>query len=108
MNMSVDIQELSKNIHEKWNDISYEMAMKSENGNFNLTDIANAYHKGVDVVLQYLGIDDNGEYIERNQKGFYFCGEEVSWEEIPLDVRKHDYPYYFDKNGNDCYPIVQE
>ena len=43
---------------------------------------------------------------ERNQKGFYYCGEEVSWNEIPLDVRKHDYPYYFDKNGNDRYPEI--
>lgn len=43
---------------------------------------------------------------ERNQKGFYFGGKRVSWNEIPLDVRKHDYPYYFDKNGNDCYPQI--
>lgn len=45
---------------------------------------------------------------ERNKIGFYFCGEEVSWEQIPLLVRKADYPYYFDKEGNDCFPINQE
>ena len=44
---------------------------------------------------------------ERNKIGFYFAGEEVSWDQIPLSVRKHDYPYYFDKDGNDCFPINQ-
>ena len=39
-------------------------------------------------------------------KDFYYAGKEVSWEEIPLYVRKHDYPYYFDEDGNDCYPEV--
>lgn len=43
---------------------------------------------------------------ERNKKGFWFCGEDVSWNEIPLGIRKHDYPYYFDKDGNDCFPEV--
>jgi len=43
---------------------------------------------------------------ERNKIGFYYCGEEVSWNDMPLNVRKHDYPYYFDKDGNDCYPKV--
>lgn len=43
---------------------------------------------------------------ERNKIGFYYCGEEVSWNDIPLSIRKHDYPYYFDKNGNDCFPEV--
>ena len=46
--------------------------------------------------------------IERNKIGFYFEGKEVSWNDLPLSVRKHDYPYYFDKDGNDCYPNVQE
>jgi len=43
---------------------------------------------------------------ERNKIGFYFCGEEVSWNDMPLSIRKHDYPYYFDKDGNDCFPEV--
>lgn len=43
---------------------------------------------------------------ERNKIGFYYCGEEVSWNDMPLSVRKHDYPYYFDKDGNDCFPKV--
>ncbi len=43
----------------------------------------------------------------RAKKGFYWNNKEVSWEEIPLEERKHDYPYYF-KNGLDCYPFVVE
>ena len=41
---------------------------------------------------------------ERNKINFYYDGKEVSWDEIPLDVRKHDYPYYF-KDDLDCYPL---
>lgn len=41
---------------------------------------------------------------ERNEINFYYDGKEVSWNEIPLDVRKHDYPYYF-KDDLDCYPL---
>lgn len=46
--------------------------------------------------------------IERNKIGFYFEGKEVSWNGLPLSIKKHDYPYYFDKDGNDCFPNVQE
>ena len=42
------------------------------------------------------------------KKDFFFAGKEVSWEEIPLSIRKHDYPYYFDKDGNDCYPKLMD
>lgn len=41
---------------------------------------------------------------ERNKINFYYNGKEVPWNEIPLDVRKHDYPYYF-KDDLDCYPL---
>lgn len=41
----------------------------------------------------------------RNEKNF-LNGCKVSWNEMPLDIRKHDYPYYFDKDGNDCYPLM--
>lgn len=41
---------------------------------------------------------------ERDKKGFYHCGKEVSWNEMPLDVRKHDYPYYFEDDV-DCFPF---
>ena len=30
--------------------------------------------------------------------------DDVTWNELPLEVRKHDYPYYFNKDGEDCYP----
>ena len=43
---------------------------------------------------------------ERNLKSFYYENKEVSWNELPLDVRKHDYPYYFDENGVDHYPMI--
>ncbi len=46
--------------------------------------------------------------IERNKIGFYFEEKEVSWNDLPLSVRKHDYPYYFDKDGNDCFPYIQD
>ena len=45
---------------------------------------------------------------ERNKIRFYFLGEEVSWNQLPLWVRKHDYPYYFDKEGNDRYPEIMD
>lgn len=44
----------------------------------------------------------------RNEIGFRYAYTEVSWNKLPIEVRKHDYPYYFDKDGNDCYPINQE
>lgn len=43
---------------------------------------------------------------KRNLKSFYYENKEVSWNELPLDVRKHDYPYYFDENGVDHYPMI--
>lgn len=67
-----------------------------------VTSEKNQHHRYSDCVREIKNI------IERNKKGFYFAGEEVSWEEIPLNVRKHDYPYYFDKDGNDCFPIVMD
>ena len=45
---------------------------------------------------------------ERNAKLFVYGGEVISWNEIPLHIRKHDYPYFFDEEGNDCYPIKQK
>lgn len=67
-----------------------------------VTSKKNQHDKYSDCVREIKNI------IERNKKGFYFAGEEVSWEEIPLSVRKHDYPYYFDEKGNDCFPIVMD
>lgn len=40
----------------------------------------------------------------RKVKNFHYLGEIVSWEELPMDVREHDYPYYFNEKGEDCYP----
>ena len=37
-------------------------------------------------------------------KDFFYNGQEVSWEGLPLEVRKHDYPYYFDSKGKCTYP----
>ena len=46
----------------------------------------------------------------RNEIRFRYSYKEApcSWNELPIEVRKHDYPEYFDKEGNDCYPINQE
>lgn len=60
------------------------------------------------VESQFLN-SDIVKYIkqERNKIGFYYQGKEVSWVEIPHDVRKHDYPSYF-KGDLDCYPFEVE
>ncbi len=52
-------------------------------------------------------LSELGKYIadKRSEVGFYCNHKEVSWNEIPLEDRKHDYPYYFDGNI-DCYPFV--
>ena len=47
--------------------------------------------------------------IQRKLSHFLYNGrDDVTWEEMPLEVRKHDYPYYFDKDGNDCFPFLQK
>ena len=74
---------------------------KKKNGE-RVTSESNQHHRYTDC------INEIKQIIARNKKNFYFCGKEVSWEEIPIDVRKHDYPYYFDDNGNDCFPIVTD
>lgn len=38
----------------------------------------------------------------------YFNGKEIAWQDIPLIIRKHKYPHYFDKDGNDCYPEIKK
>ena len=52
-------------------------------------------------------LSELGKYIadKRSKVGFYCNHKEVSWNEIPLEDRKHDYPYYFD-GDIDCYPFV--
>ena len=42
-------------IHNEWNDFSNELAMKSEDGKFFLSDIAKAFYAGIDSVLKHLG-----------------------------------------------------
>ena len=44
---------------------------------------------------------------KRSTIGFYCNHKEVSWNEIPLEDRKRDYPYYFDEDI-DCYPFVAQ
>lgn len=44
----------------------------------------------------------------RKAKCFYYDHKRVSWDEMPLEVRKEVYPYYFDGEGNDHYPVSQE
>ena len=60
-------EELGMKIQEAWNDVSYELAMKSEDGKFTMSDVRKAFITGTDTVLVALGIIDkiNGEYIEK-------------------------------------------
>lgn len=59
--------------------------------------------------LEKQGSNKLEKYIndERNKKDFYCAGKEMSWNEMPLAVRKNDYPYYF-KGDLDCYPFNVE
>lgn len=41
---------------------------------------------------------------ERNKSYFYYNGKEASWNDMPYDVRKHDYPYHF-VGELDCFPF---
>lgn len=41
---------------------------------------------------------------DRKEIGFYFCGKEVSWEDIPIGVRMHDYDYYY-RDGMEYFPF---
>ena len=47
----------------------------------------------------------------RHAKSFYCQGVEASWEDmydlIGKEAMMHDYPYYFDKDGNDIYPQMR-
>ena len=58
--------------------------------------------------LTELGNDAQQEISKQKNKGsFLYNGKEVTWNDLPLEIRKEDYPYYFDENGNDCYPVYQ-
>lgn len=58
-------EELRKAIHDNWNDVSYELAMNSEDGKFNMSDVYKAYYAGVIKVFKELGIFEEGdEYVE--------------------------------------------
>lgn len=52
-------EELFLKIHEAWNNLSYEYAMKSEDGKFSMTDMCAAFHKGAESVIACFGIDLN-------------------------------------------------
>ena len=41
---------------------------------------------------------------ERNKVDFYYNNKKVSWNDIPYDVREHDYPYHF-IGDLDCFPF---
>ena len=44
----------------------------------------------------------------RNSTFIYNGRDNVTWDELPLEVKKHDYPYYFNEYGEDCFPYVQK
>ena len=69
-----------------------------------------AYKWGIAFLEKQKSLSELDKYIaeERTKPGFMFSGNDsVSWEELPLQVRKHDYPYYF-IGDLDCYPFVVE
>ena len=41
---------------------------------------------------------------KRKEIGFYYSKKEVCWEDMPIEVRMHDYDYYF-RDGMDYYPF---
>lgn len=88
-----------KDEDEKWIPIEIEKYLK-EKGGFRSCWISWLERQCKNELKDYIDA-------ERNKKSFYYCGKEVSWNEMPLDVRKHDYPCYF--NGDlDYYPFNAE
>ena len=54
-------------------------------------------------------LEDNVINLAQKTATFIYNGrDDVTWEELPLEVRQHDYPYYFNKNGSDCYPYCTD
>lgn len=54
-------------------------------------------------------LEDNVINLARKSATFIYNGrDDVTWEELPLEVRKHDYPYYFNDKGEDCYPYCTD
>ena len=72
-------------------------------------DAAVAFYKDYTNINAHIGELKQGqpEVDLRKEIAFRFNGKEVSWDEIPLEYRKHDYPYYFD-GDIDCYPFKIE
>lgn len=60
-------KELGEKIADAWNTISSELAMKSDDGKFMMSDVQKAFTFGVDTVLLHLGVIDKigGEYTEK-------------------------------------------
>lgn len=63
------------------------------------------WNGALDCVLSFI---NDIEKEERMELTFIYGGKEVHWDDIPLEIRKHDYPYYFDDEGNDCYPHIKQ
>ena len=54
-------------------------------------------------------LEDNVINLARKTATFIYNGrDDVTWEELPLEIRKHDYPYYFNDKGEDCYPYCTD
>ena len=71
-------------------------------------EIVDFLEKAIAYLERQKALSELDKYIaaKRTKPGFMFNGNDsVSWEELPLDVRKHDYPYYF-IGDLDCYPFV--
>ena len=44
-------EEIRNAIQEKWNELSYKFAVKTEDGKFTMTDICDAFYEGINTAL---------------------------------------------------------
>lgn len=114
--LKIVLQHCSKEIYDATKHSGYEIAMSDHyDGDTSsliacmkrATELMQAmYDKGCS--LTELRSDAQQENSKQENKGsFLYNGKEVTWDDLPLETRKEDYPYYFDENGNDCYPVYQ-
>lgn len=56
----------------------------------------------------FYDMEDKLIEMARSATFMYNGRDDVTWEELPLEVRKHDYPYYFNDSREDCFPYCTD
>lgn len=56
----------------------------------------------------FYNMEDKLIEMARTATFMYNGRDDVTWDDLPLEVRKHDYPYYFNDSGEDCYPYCTD